>query len=57
MKPLLLLLLGFLFAVIAPAQIEGESAAELIKRAELGDAVARVKLSLIRSGGENQLAS
>ena len=57
MKPLLLLLWVLLFAVTAPAQIEGESAAGLIKRAELGDAVARVSLSLICSGGDNQPAS
>ena len=57
MKSLLLLLIGVVLAAVARAQIEGESAAELIKRAELGDAVSRVKLSLIRSGGDKQLAS
>ena len=57
MKSLLFLLLGVFLAAVARAQIEGESAAGLIKRAELGDAVSRVKLSLIRSGGDNQLAS
>ncbi len=57
MKSLLLLLLGVFLAAVARAQIEGESAAGLIKRAELGDAVSRVKLSLIQSGGDKQLAS
>jgi len=52
--------LGLLTGVFPPetrGQGEREPAAELIKRAEKGDAVARVKLGLIRSSTDAQLAS